>query len=107
MARRCRNKTALPLGNPDDSDSPSPPHVVPLEIEPAEDFELWVRFHEAVDRLPLGEREVVGLVFYNGWTQARIAELFGVDERTIRRRWASACERLRKVVGELPESPGH
>jgi RNA polymerase sigma-70 factor (ECF subfamily) len=108
MARRCRKKTALPLGNPDDSDNPSPPPVVPLEIEPTEDFELWVRFHEAVDRLPLGEREVVGLVFYHGWTKARIAELFSVDERTIRRRWASACERLRKVLGEeLPDSPGH
>jgi DNA-directed RNA polymerase specialized sigma24 family protein len=34
-------------------------------------------------------------VFYHGWTQVKIAELFGVDERTIRRRWATACDRLR------------
>ena len=27
------------------------------------------------------------LTFYHGWTQAEIAELFQVDERTIRRRW--------------------
>jgi RNA polymerase sigma-70 factor (ECF subfamily) len=64
-----------------------------------EDFDLWVRFHEAVDALPTEEREVVGLVFYHGWTQAKIADLFRVDERTIRRRWAAACRRLRDRVG--------
>ena len=32
-------------------------------------------------------------------TQGRIAELFNVDERTIRRRWSNACERLRELVG--------
>ena len=37
--------------------------------------------------LPVREREVVGLVFYHGWTQAQVAELFGVDVRTVRRWW--------------------
>ena len=47
---------------------------------------------------------MVGLVFYHGWTQAQIAELFQVDERTIRRRWQSACLRLHQLVGEnLPQ----
>jgi RNA polymerase sigma-70 factor (ECF subfamily) len=64
-----------------------------------DDFDLWARFHEAVDELPEEEREVVGLVFYHGWTQARIADLFDVDERTIRRRWSAACRRLRELVG--------
>jgi len=54
-----------------------------------------------VDALPPDEREVVGLVFYNGWTQGRIATPFNVDERTIRRRWASACEKLRDTVGDV------
>jgi RNA polymerase sigma factor (sigma-70 family) len=53
-----------------------------------------------VDELPIEEREVVGLVFYHGWTQVRIAELFNVDERTIRRRWSNACERLRELIGD-------
>jgi RNA polymerase sigma factor (sigma-70 family) len=52
-----------------------------------------------VARLPAEEREVVGLTFYHGWTQAQIAELFSVDERTIRRRWRSACQRLGKALG--------
>jgi RNA polymerase sigma factor (sigma-70 family) len=56
-----------------------------------------------VDGLPVAEREVVGLVFYHGWTQAQIAELFQVDERTVRRRWQSACLRLNRLAGgELP-----
>jgi RNA polymerase sigma-70 factor (ECF subfamily) len=64
-----------------------------------DDFELWCRFHEAVERLPNDERELVGLMFYHGWTQAQIAELFGVHERTVRRRWQSACLRLNELVG--------
>jgi DNA-directed RNA polymerase specialized sigma24 family protein len=47
---------------------------------------------------------VLGLVFYHGWTQAQIAELFQVDERTVRRRWQAACLRLNRLVGEkLPQ----
>jgi RNA polymerase sigma-70 factor (ECF subfamily) len=68
-------------------------------IAPLSDDDDWVRFHEAVDELPVEEREVVGLVFYHGWTQAQIGELFQVNERTIRRRWATACQRLRDLVG--------
>jgi RNA polymerase sigma-70 factor (ECF subfamily) len=101
LARRCRHRTWLPLDGADDSDHPGAGRVEPAAA-PAEDFEIWVRFHEAVDELPIEEREVVGLVFYHGWKQVRIAELFGVDERTIRRRWSSAVERLRARVGELP-----
>jgi RNA polymerase sigma-70 factor (ECF subfamily) len=97
LARRYKGKTWLPLDMTDDS-SNAPARIVPA-VTPAEDLDLWVRFHEAVDELPVEEREVVGLVFYHGWTQVRIAELFDVDERTIRRRWSSACERLREIVG--------
>jgi RNA polymerase sigma-70 factor (ECF subfamily) len=68
-----------------------------------DDLDLWCRFHEAVDQLPEDEREVMGLAFYQGWTQAQMAEVFGVDERTVRRRWQSACLRLQQLVGgQLP-----
>lgn len=96
LARRCKTRTRFTLDTPDDE--LDEPH----SNAGAEDFDLWVRFHEAVDQLPVEEREVVGLVFYHGWTQVRIAELFSVDERTIRRRWSSACERLREIVGGDP-----
>lgn len=99
LARRCKKRKGdVALVVQDDSDAPpgAPP---PVAVEPGPDFDVWVRFHEAVDALPTEEREVVGLVFYHGWKQVKIAELFGVDERTIRRRWANACERLRQHVG--------
>jgi RNA polymerase sigma factor (sigma-70 family) len=99
LARRCKGKGWVTLNAPDDSDRPAGAHPEPQTAALAEDFDLWVRFHEAVDELPIEEREVVGLVFYHGWTQVRIAELFNVDERTIRRRWSHACERLRELVG--------
>jgi RNA polymerase sigma-70 factor (ECF subfamily) len=79
------------------------PAPVDTSIVAAEELELWTRFHEAVEELPAEEREVFGLSFYHAWTQQQIAELLGVNERTIRRRWQSACRQLnRKVGGQLP-----
>lgn len=98
LARRCKKRrrdVALAL----QEDSAAGGHAA-ADVGP--DFDTWARFHEAVDALPTEEREVVGLVFYHGWTQVKIAELFGVDERTIRRRWATACDRLRQDMGDLP-----
>jgi RNA polymerase sigma-70 factor (ECF subfamily) len=86
---------------PGGTDTPPPEPAAP-EPDPAE-LERWCALHEAVAQLPAEEREVVGLAFYHGWTQARIAELFGVDERTIRRWWRSACQRLNAMLGsDLP-----
>jgi RNA polymerase sigma-70 factor (ECF subfamily) len=76
----------------------------PDRAEDTAQLERWCAFHEAVYHLPAEEREVVGLVFYHGWTQSQIAELFQVDVRTIRRRWQSACLRLSEQVGgDLPQ----
>jgi RNA polymerase sigma-70 factor (ECF subfamily) len=101
LARRTKGKGCVPLHGPGDSSSAgaSAPRAESRDAQAGADFDLWVRFHEAVDELPVEEREVVGLVFYHGWTQVKIAELFDVDERTIRRRWSSACQRLREIVG--------
>ena len=63
------------------------------------ELEMWRRFHEAVERLPAEEREVVGLAFYHGWTHARIAELLQTSERTVRRHWQSAGLRLNEALG--------
>jgi RNA polymerase sigma-70 factor (ECF subfamily) len=101
LARRFRGMQSVPLA-PDDPtmDSASPATLRAAEApREDDDLELWCRFHETVERLPEDEREVVGLVFYQGWTQAQIAELLGVNERTVRRRWQSACLRLNDLVG--------
>jgi RNA polymerase sigma factor (sigma-70 family) len=69
----------------------------------AAELEKWAGFHEAVERLPVEDREAFMLAFYHGWTQAQIAELFGVDERTARRRWQAACQSLAaELGGDLP-----
>ncbi len=69
-----------------------------------DDLDRWAGIHVAVEQLPTEEREVFMLTFYHGWTQPRIAELFGVDERTIRRRWRAACEMLNVALGgKLPD----
>jgi RNA polymerase sigma-70 factor (ECF subfamily) len=67
------------------------------------DLDKWCRFHEEVEKLPVELREVVSLVFYHGWTQAQVAELFQVTERTIRRRWQESLLKLRQALnGHLP-----
>ena len=63
----------------------------------------WSRFHQLVESLPAEEREVVGLLFYHRWSQAEVADLFGVTERTVRRWWHSALLRLKDHLrGDLP-----
>jgi RNA polymerase sigma-70 factor (ECF subfamily) len=87
----------LPAGDSSDDGGDPPAPVVA-------DLDRWQQFHEAVARLPAEQREVIGLTFYHGWTQVQIAELFRVDERTIRRRWRDACRVLDKEVGgNLPD----
>src|SRR5262249_8162384 len=73
-------------GKKHDSVSPRPDDSRPGLDPPApnaadNDLERWARFHEEVERLPVHEREVVGLVFYHDWTQAQVAELFRKDVR--------------------------
>src|SRR5262249_48881851 len=74
----------------DPEDTPTIDGVAESE-DPAE-LERWVMFHRLVEELPLEERETVGLLYYHGWKQADVAELFTVSERTVRRRWDSAME---------------
>jgi RNA polymerase sigma-70 factor (ECF subfamily) len=104
LARRCgaakpRGDVPLPADGESGSFDPPAPEDDPDELE------RWRRFHEEVEKLPAEEREVIGLRFYHGWGEAEIAGLFGVTERTVRRRWASACARLADALGdELPVS---
>lgn len=84
-------------GGPPVPDRPDP------TTDPAR-LERWTALHEAAERLPVEEREVFGLVFYHGWTQAQVGALLGVDPRTVRRRWAAACKVLHAALdGMLPD----
>ena len=68
-----------------------------------ESLEEWTAFHEAVDRLPEEERQVMDLLWYRGLTHAQAAESLGVATKTIQRRWASARLMIRDALeGEQP-----
>ena len=66
------------------------------------ELDRWATLHEAAGRLPAELRQVFSYTFYHGWTQNQIAELLGLSERQVRRRWVEACLRLKEAVGDLP-----
>jgi RNA polymerase sigma factor (sigma-70 family) len=103
LARRCgaaKRQGDAPLDI--DESGEQQPAVSPRESP--DELDCWRRFHEEVDRLPAEEREVIGLRFYHGWAEAEIAELFGVTERTVRRRWTAGCTRLAAALGaDMPQ----
>lgn len=64
----------------------------------------WGEFHERIGTLPEEEREIFDLLWYQGLSQAEAAELLGVSERTVKRRWQAARLRLHEALhGEMPE----
>jgi RNA polymerase sigma-70 factor (ECF subfamily) len=63
----------------------------------------WSEFHEQAGRLPAEEQAVFDLIWYQGLSQAEAAEVLGVHERTVKRRWQSARLKLYEALGgELP-----
>jgi len=86
-------------GFDEDSSDANCRHPCDRTEDPGE-VERWYAFHRAVERLPVAEREVIGLVYYHGWTQAQVAELFCVSERTIRRRWETTLAKLQETLKE-------
>lgn len=76
------------------------------KVEEPGDLDQWAAFHEAVEGLPTGEREAFSLIFYHGWKQADVAELLFVSERTVRRWFEAAADRLRLAVAETGDGVG-
>ena len=58
----------------------------------------WKELHEQVDGLPEDQREVVGLVFYQGMTQVEAAQILEVTVRTVQNRLKSATFALRDLL---------
>jgi RNA polymerase sigma-70 factor (ECF subfamily) len=75
----------------------SPGRHEPAASDPTgDDLDRWRAFHEEVANLPVEEREVFGLAYYQGWTHEQIAALFQRNTRTIGRYWQSACRMLKE-----------
>ena len=85
--------------DPEDSSVRSGPQD--MRTDDPDELEKWCHFHEEVEKLPVQEREVVSLIYYHGWKQAEIANLFDIAERTVRRRWESAMIHLRDTFIQI------
>lgn len=84
--------TIDPYG-PDDLPNPREP----LASDPSgDDLARWQAFHEKVVDLPAKEREIFGLIYYDGLTQAQVGELFGCSEKTARTYYHRACAMLKE-----------
>jgi RNA polymerase sigma factor (sigma-70 family) len=62
----------------------------------------WTEFHEQVEALPLEEREVFNLLWYQQLSHEQAAQVLGLTTRTIRRRWRDARYRLCKARLDEP-----
>ena len=60
----------------------------------------WSELHQHIGGLPEEEREVVGLLFYQGLSQAEVAEVLNVSVRTVQRRWHAALCRLHSAMSK-------
>jgi RNA polymerase sigma-70 factor (ECF subfamily) len=79
-------------------------HVATASVENPGQLEAWTAFHDAVGRLPVDERDVFDLLWYQELSQAETAELLNISIRTVKRRWAAARLQLHEVLdGKLPE----
>jgi RNA polymerase sigma-70 factor (ECF subfamily) len=97
VARRYRGaKSGQSTFGPRPGDSGEFDDLPDPDFTEAQELERWCAFHEEVEQLPAEEREVVSLVFYHDWTQEEVAEVFGISERTVRRRWRTAMRTLHR-----------
>jgi RNA polymerase sigma factor (sigma-70 family) len=67
------------------------------------DLAEWSEFHEKIDGLPVEEREIFDLLFYEGLTQEEASAVLEMSVRSIKRRWQRARLSLAHALhGEWP-----
>jgi RNA polymerase sigma factor (sigma-70 family) len=77
----------------------SPLDAAVADIESPTQLDHMTRFHHEVDQLPAELREVFSMRFYLGATVADVARAVGCCNRTVKRRWKEATERLIEAFG--------
>jgi RNA polymerase sigma factor (sigma-70 family) len=83
--------------------SREPAAAVAVETDDPSRLIAWTEFHRQVERLSDEDREVFDLLWYQDLTQSEAAEVLGVSEKTINRRWMAARMRLGlALAGQLP-----
>ena len=66
----------------------------------------WGEFHQQVDQLPDREKAVVDLLWYQGLKQEKVAEMMGVNTKTVQRAWRKARIQLAEKLDEGMLGPG-
>lgn len=89
-------KRKLPLVTLDDAFGVFGQDTGPLEKVERKGSENRVR--EAVNQLPLQQREVLMLVFYHQLSGPEVAQVLGINEGTVKSRLHRAKEALRRVL---------
>jgi RNA polymerase sigma-70 factor (ECF subfamily) len=88
---------------PDGNSANGPLHEQADPSHGPEGLAQWCEVHEQIRNLPDEEREVFGLLYYQGLPQAEAAALLGVTVRTVQRRWQAALLRLHQALqGHAP-----
>ena len=89
---------------PSDGSRESPAgRVAAAHTDDPDRLEAWSRFHRCVESLIDEDREVFDLLWYQGLTQGRAAQVLGLSEKTVNRRWIAARLRLNEALaGQLP-----
>jgi RNA polymerase sigma-70 factor (ECF subfamily) len=66
-------------------------------------LDAWSEFHRQVSALPDELREVFDLIWYQGLSRTEAAEVIGISERTLMRRWQEARLAIYDALeGKLP-----
>jgi RNA polymerase sigma-70 factor (ECF subfamily) len=88
---------------PSDGNEGGPPAHDRADVtwEPAREAR-WAELHEKVAALPQTEREVFGLLWYQGLTQEEAAAVLNVSRRSVIRHWQAAQLRLREALRSSP-----
>jgi RNA polymerase sigma-70 factor (ECF subfamily) len=87
------NHESAAAGSPN---GPAPKEKADLSHEPCS-LAQWTELHQHIEELPDEEREVVGLLYYQGLSQAEAAAILDVSVRTVQRRWHAALVKLHSV----------
>jgi RNA polymerase sigma-70 factor (ECF subfamily) len=89
------------LGSHHDTDNGRVAEAKADEHSEPETLERWTAFHEHVDQLPEEQREVVGLLWYEGLSQPEAAAVLEISLATLKRRWQAARLTLFETLKEI------
>jgi RNA polymerase sigma-70 factor (ECF subfamily) len=73
------------------------PDAVDSASDPSQLAE-WREIQQRLDRLSEEDRELVGLLYYQGLSQKEAADILKVSERTVQRRWLSTGRNLHDLL---------